>query len=110
MESKAIARYIHQSPFKVRKTLDSVRGMNVEDALNYLHFSTEKASKIIEKTIKNLEENYSVRDKQDLLAMCCIQFAAKNLQNNSKSNDSESEVEKIILKIIDDIDKSILTS
>ena len=51
-----------------------------------------------------------MRDKQDLLAMCCIQFAAKNLQNKSKSNDTESEVEKIILKIIDNIDKSILTS
>ena len=73
-------------------------------------FYFREAAKIIEKTIKNLEENYSVRDKQDLLAMCCIQFDAKNLQNNSKSNDSESEVEKIILKIIDDIDKSILTS
>ena len=73
-------------------------------------FYFREAAKIIEKTIKNLEENYSVRDKQDLLAMCCIQFAAKNLQIKSKSNDSESEVEKIILKIIDDIDKSILTS
>ena len=57
MESKAIARYIHQSPFKVRKTLDSVRGMNVEDALNYLHFSTEKAAKIIEKTIRSAVSN-----------------------------------------------------
>ncbi len=42
-------------------------------------FYFREASKIIEKTIKNLEENYSVRDKQDLLAMFCIQFAAKNL-------------------------------
>ena len=42
--------------------------------------------------------------------MCCIQFAAKNLQNKSKSGDSDTEVEKIILKMIDDIDKSILTS
>ena len=73
-------------------------------------FYFREAAKVIEKTIKNFEENYSVRDKQDLLAMCCIQFAAKNLQNKSKSNDSESEVEKVILKIIDNIDKSILTS
>lgn len=73
-------------------------------------FYFREASKIIEKTIKNLEENYSVRDKQDLLAMCCIQFAAKNLQNKSKSGDSNIEVEKVILKMIDDIDKSILTS
>ena len=43
-------------------------------------FYFREAAKIIEKTIKNLEQNYSVRDKQDLLAMCCIQFAAKNLR------------------------------
>ena len=73
-------------------------------------FYFREASKIIEKTIKNLEENYSVRDKQDLLAMCCIQFAAKNLQNKSKSGDSDIEVEKVILKMINDIEKSILTS
>ena len=73
-------------------------------------FYFREASKIIDKTIKNLEENYSVRDKQDLLAMCCIQFAAKNLQNKSKLSDSDSEVEKVVLKIIEDIDKSILTS
>ena len=57
MESKAIARYIHQSPFKVRKTLDSVRGMSVENALNYLHFSSEKAAKVIEKTIRSAVSN-----------------------------------------------------
>ena len=73
-------------------------------------FYFREAAKVIENTIKNLEENYSVRDKQDLLAMCCIQFAAKNLQNKSNSSDTNIEVEKSILKMIDDIDKSILTS
>ena len=58
MESQAVARYIHQSPFKVRKTLDSVRGMNVEDALNYLRFSPEKAAKVIEKTIRSAVSNF----------------------------------------------------
>ncbi len=57
MESKAIAKYIHQSPHKVRKTLDSVRGMNVDEALNYLHFSHEKASTVIEKTIRSAVAN-----------------------------------------------------
>ena len=57
MESKAIAKYIHQSPFKVRRTLDSVRGMSVDDALNYLHFSPEKAAKVIEKTIRSAVSN-----------------------------------------------------
>ena len=81
-------------------------------SLKYTHKTRQKRSMNtcflnLKKTIKNLEENYSVRDKQDLLAMSCIQFAAKNLQNKSKSNDSEGEVEKLIIKIIDDIDKSI---
>ena len=57
MESKAISRYIRQSPYKVRKTLNSVRGMGVDDALNYLHFSSEKAAKVIEKTIRSAVSN-----------------------------------------------------
>ena len=58
MESKAIARYIRQSPYKVRKTLDCVRGMSVDDALNHLHFSPEKAAKVIEKTIRSAVSNF----------------------------------------------------
>ena len=57
MESKAIARYIHQSPFKLRKTLDSVRGLSVDEALNFLRFSPEKAATIIEKTIRSAVSN-----------------------------------------------------
>ena len=74
IESRAIARYIHQSPFKVRKTLDSVRGMSVNNALNYLHFSTEKAAKVIEKTIRSavsnlLNENKNADVDQDSLKL-----------------------------------------
>ncbi len=39
-----------------------------------------KAAKHIENMIKQLEQNYAVRDKQDLLAMCALQFAAKSEQ------------------------------
>ena len=70
-------------------------------------FYFREAAKLIEATIKNLEDNYSVRDKQDLLAMSCIQLAAKSLKNKSKLNDLDIEVEKIILKMINNIDNSI---
>ena len=53
MESKATLRYNRQSPFKVRKVLNAVRGANVGTAINYLHFSSEKASLAIEKTIRS---------------------------------------------------------
>ncbi|MGG7035496.1 MAG: cell division protein ZapA [Flavobacterium sp.] len=35
------------------------------------------ASKKIDIMIKQFEENYAVRDKQDVLAMCALQFASQ---------------------------------
>lgn len=35
------------------------------------------ASKKIDMMIKQFEENYAVRDKQDVLAMCALQFASQ---------------------------------
>ena len=36
-----------------------------------------KAAKRIEEMIKRFEQSYAVRDKQDVLAMCALQFAAQ---------------------------------
>ena len=57
MESTAKARYIRQTARKVRKMLDLVRGENVEKSLNVLHFSPQKASKLIEGTIHSAVAN-----------------------------------------------------
>ena len=63
MESRATLRYNRQSPFKVRKVLNAVRGANVGTAINYLHFSSEKASLAIEKTIRSAVANLMQSDK-----------------------------------------------
>ncbi|MDI9310625.1 MAG: cell division protein ZapA [Limnohabitans sp.] len=39
--------------------------------------SLRKASKKIDAMIKQFEQNYAVRDKQDVLAMCALQFATQ---------------------------------
>ena len=57
MEARATLRYNRQSPRKVRKVLNQVRGYNVGNAINYLHFSPEKASVAIEKTIRSAVAN-----------------------------------------------------
>ncbi|MCF4102799.1 cell division protein ZapA [Gillisia sp. M10.2A] len=49
-----------------------------------------KAAKKIEAMIKQFEQSYAVRDKQDVLAMCALQFAA---QTEQKTIDNQSEVE-----------------
>jgi cell division protein ZapA len=50
------------------------------------------ATKKIEEMIKRFEKSYAVRDKQDVLAMCALQFAA---QVEQKGIDNETDSEKI---------------
>ena len=57
MQAKAISRYNRQSARKIRKVLNKVRGTKVNSAIDYLHFSPEKASVLIEKTIRSAISN-----------------------------------------------------
>ena len=57
------------------------------------------ASKKIDIMIKQFEENYAVRDKQDVLAMCALQFASqleqKNVENAIDGTESIERLTKI---------------
>lgn len=54
------------------------------------------ASKKIDAMIKQFEENYAVRDKQDVLAMCALQFASQVEQKQiDYSNDGQETIERI---------------
>lgn len=51
-----------------------------------------KAAKNIEQLAKKFEQNYAVRDKQDVLAMCALQFASKIEQKGIDSIEDTKEV------------------
>ncbi len=53
-----------------------------------------KATKKIEEMIKQFEQNYAVRDKQDVLAMCALQFAAQVEQKSLNKESDTIEVEE----------------
>jgi cell division protein ZapA len=54
------------------------------------------ASKKIDTMIKQFEENYAVRDKQDVLAMCALQFAAQTEQKQiDNAIDGVATIERI---------------
>ena len=54
------------------------------------------ASKKIDVMIKQFEENYAVRDKQDVLAMCALQFASQTEQKQiDNAIDGEATIERI---------------
>lgn len=58
-----------------------------------------KAAKKIEGMIKQFEQSYAVRDKQDVLAMCALQFAAqteqKNIDNSSEMIEAEEKLRSL---------------
>ena len=57
MNAKAIKKYSRQGARKVRLLADLIRGRDVEDAINILHFSKKKASTDLEKTVRSAIAN-----------------------------------------------------
>ena len=54
------------------------------------------AVKKIEERLKFYEENYAIKDKQDLLAMCLIEYASKfETVNNKKVVEDDGLSEKL---------------
>ena len=54
------------------------------------------ASKKIDAMIEQFEENYAVRDKQDVLAMCALQFASQMEQKNVENAiDGTESIERL---------------
>ena len=61
-----------------------------------------KAAKNIDHLAKKFEQNYAVRDKQDVLAMCALQFASKIEQSGINESESTKEA-KEKLKALDEL-------
>ena len=57
------------------------------------------ASKKIDIMIKHYEENYAVKDKQDVLAMCALQLATQTEQESIYEAKINEEVSKRLEKI-----------
>ena len=57
MQAVARARYLRGSARKMRYVLDSIRGKNVEAALNMLHFTHRKSALDLEKVVRSAVAN-----------------------------------------------------
>ena len=67
------------------------------------------AAKKIDAMIKQFEESYAVRDKQDVLAMCALQFASqmeqKNINNSIDGTETIERLQKINDLLVQYLDK-----
>ena len=72
MKTQAHARFIRQSPFKVRRVLDLVRGLPVTEARSVLQFTQRRAadpiSKTLESAVSNAEHNFAL-DAEELMVV-----------------------------------------
>ena len=63
--SYAIARQVRMSPTKIRRVVDQIRGMDVEDALNTCTFAPQAASepvyKVIASAVSNAEQTGNLK-------------------------------------------------
>ena len=68
----------------------SVNNTNEEEGMR-------KAANSINKLITVYEQNYAVSDKQDVLAMCALQFASKlEISTLDKNSTNKEAIEKLI--------------
>ena len=82
---------------KIKLTLaDRVYPLTISpDQESSLRISAKK----IDEMTKQLEQNYAVRDKQDVLAMCALQYAAQlenQLEKNTMGDDSSNKTNELI--------------
>jgi large subunit ribosomal protein L22 len=70
MKVRAQAKHVRQSPYKVRRVLDLVRGLPVDEARVVLDFTNRKAAgtvkKVLDSAIANAEHNFAL-DADELI-------------------------------------------
>jgi len=65
MEAVARLRNYPTSPRKMRLLVDVIRGMKVENALNFLKYNTQQPSVPLEKLLKSAISNWQVKNESD---------------------------------------------
>ena len=67
----------------------------------------EAAAKDINKAVKMLQDNYAVKDMQDLLAMTALQLAVKEGKQSKEVIEPDySDIEDRLSALIQDLDKA----
>ncbi len=79
--------------------------INIADRVYPLKVSTEeeeiirRAAKLINDRIKDYQENYAVKDKQDLLSMCVLHYATTSLKAEKQVMIEDIEVTEKVYQL-----------
>ena len=67
-----------------------------------------KTAKLINDRLKEYEQDYAVKDKQDLLAMCALEFGNSNNQSNKQFTEADALLSEV--KSLNDQVKEVLAT
>jgi len=79
--------------------------INIADRVYPLRVNMEeeevirRAAKIINDRIKEFQENYAVRDKQDLLSMCVLHYATATLKAENRVMNQDTDVAERVYEL-----------
>lgn len=79
--------------------------INIADRVYPLKVSMEeeeiirRAAKLINDRIKDYQENYAVKDKQDLLSMCVLHYATTSLKAEKQVMIEDTEVTEKVYQL-----------
>ena len=67
-----------------------------------------KAGKLINEMIRDFEQKYDIRDKQDALAMCSLQFVSKTMDLEKTESFQDSALAERLQNIISTIEEQMI--
>lgn len=76
MEAIAKTKFLRMSPRKIRRIIKLVQGMNVEDALNLLHYTRKDAAEPVAKTVQAAFANLGNLEEGERLGMRDVRIAS----------------------------------
>lgn len=96
--SYAIARHVRMSPTKVRRVVDIVRGMDVEEALTVLRFAPQAASepvyKVVASAAANAENTDSLRTNDLYISQAFVDEGVTMRRIRARAKGSASRILK----------------
>ena len=96
--SYAIARHVRMSPTKVRRVVDLVRGMDVNDALTTLKFAPQAASepvyKVIASAVANAETSENLNAEELFVSQAFVDEGVTLRRIRARAKGSASRVLK----------------
>ncbi|WP_022910641.1 50S ribosomal protein L22 [Aestuariimicrobium kwangyangense] len=96
--SYAIARHVRMSPTKVRRVVDLVRGMPVQDALVTLKFAPQAASepvyKVVASAVANAEQTDALRAEQLFISQAFVDEGVTMRRIRPRAKGSASRILK----------------